>query len=61
MKKIFISGLLAVLILGSSFHFSMVYLNYIHTLGIGFSPELNTLTKADIAPASRKDILQVKW
>jgi len=61
MKRILISGLLAVLLLGSSFHFSILYLNYIRTLGMSFSPGVSLLMKTDITPDTHKDILQVNW
>ena len=60
MKKAFLGGLVVVLVLGCSFHFSIVYLNYIRTLGIGFTPGVSIL-KPDNLTVIRKDIFEVNW
>ncbi len=59
MKKALIGALIVVLVLGSSFHFSIVYLNYIRTLGLGFTPGISILKTADYA-ATHKDIFIVQ-
>jgi hypothetical protein len=60
MKKAFLGSLVVVLVLGCSFHFSVVYLNYIRTLGIGFTPGIGIL-KPDNLTVIRKDIFEVNW
>lgn len=58
MKKALAGGLIVVLIMGCSFHFSIVYLNYIRTLGIGFTPGVSLL-KPDNLKVIKKDIFVV--
>jgi hypothetical protein len=59
MKETLTGALLIVLILGCSFHFSIVYLNYIRTLGIGIMPGVSVLLKPDLN-TPRKDVFRVK-
>jgi hypothetical protein len=59
MKKALIGGLVGVLVMSCSFHFSIVYLNYIRTLGIGFTPGISIL-KPDNMNVIRKGMLQAK-
>lgn len=57
MKKILLGSLIVVVILGCSFHFSIVYLNYIRTLGIGFTPMISTLKSNDMQSIRRIDFM----
>lgn len=59
MKRALIGTGLVVLIMTCSFHFSIVYLNYIRTLGIGFTPGVSMLLKPTLKQHD-KDIFQVK-
>jgi hypothetical protein len=59
MKKILAGALVVVLIMSCAFHFSIVYLNYIRTLGIGFTPGISIL-KPDNLQVIRKDTFQAR-
>jgi hypothetical protein len=59
MKKILTGAIVVVLIMGCAFHFSIVYLNYIRTLGIGFTPGISLLKPGNYN-VTHKDIFEVK-
>jgi hypothetical protein len=59
MKRILVGALTVTLIMGCSVHFSVVYLNWIRTLGIGFTPGVSAFMVPDVKPA-HKGFLQAR-
>jgi hypothetical protein len=59
MKKILLSTLVAVLIISSSVHVSIMYLNYMRALGMGFTSGISLMTP-DVDQSSKRDIFKIK-